>query len=89
MASILIRGLPEPVHRALKVRAAQNGTSLQAEARGILERAVAPAPAPKFDISELQAWGRRVFPGKNRLPSEELIRERRREARREERKWSR
>ena len=42
MAAVTIRNLPEEVHRALKVRAAQHGRSAEAEMRAILEAAVRP-----------------------------------------------
>lgn len=40
MANVLIRNLPTEVHRALKVRAAINGRSTDAEIREILTAAV-------------------------------------------------
>ena len=40
--AIKIRNVPEAVHRALRVRAAQNGRSLQAEMCEILTAAVKP-----------------------------------------------
>ncbi|BBK32870.1 plasmid stability protein [Stella humosa] len=43
MAAVTIRNLPEAVHRALKVRAAQHNRSAEAEMRAILEAAVRPA----------------------------------------------
>ena len=42
MASILVRNLPDAVHRALKRRAADHGRSTEAEVREILSRAVRP-----------------------------------------------
>jgi antitoxin FitA len=42
MAMITVRNLPEEVHRALRVRAAQRGKSAEAEAREILAAAVMP-----------------------------------------------
>lgn len=42
MAAVTIRNLPEEVHRALKVRAAQHSRSAEAEMRAILEAAVRP-----------------------------------------------
>lgn len=42
MPSVTIRNLPEATHRALKLRAAQNGRSTEAEIRLILQNAVAP-----------------------------------------------
>jgi plasmid stability protein len=42
MRSITIRNVPDEVHRALRVRAAQHGLSAEAEIRDILENAVRP-----------------------------------------------
>lgn len=42
MASITIRNVPEDVHRAIRVRAAQHGRSTEAEIRSILEQAARP-----------------------------------------------
>jgi plasmid stability protein len=42
MTSLTVRNLPEATHRALKLRAAQNGRSTEAEIRSILESAVRP-----------------------------------------------
>lgn len=42
MASITVRNLPDEVHRALRVRAAQNGRSTEAEVRAILEAVTRP-----------------------------------------------
>jgi plasmid stability protein len=42
MAAVTIRNLPEAVHRALKLRAAQHNRSAEAEMRAILEAAVRP-----------------------------------------------
>jgi plasmid stability protein len=42
MAMLTIRNLPEEVHRALRVRAAQHGRSTEAEVREILASAVKP-----------------------------------------------
>jgi plasmid stability protein len=58
MAAVTVRNLPEEVHRALKVRAAQNGRSTEAEIRKILEESVSPKPKLKIG-SELAAFGRR------------------------------
>ena len=52
MANVLIRNLPAEVHRALKVRAALNGRSTDAEIREILTAAVQPL--------ELEEIGREV-----------------------------
>ena len=42
MAILTVRNLPDDVHRALRVRAAQHGRSTEAEVRDILERAAKP-----------------------------------------------
>lgn len=42
MPSITVRNVPDDVHRALRVRAAQHGRSAEAEIRDILEQAVKP-----------------------------------------------
>ena len=42
MAMLTVRNLPDDVHRALRVRAAQHGHSTEAEVRAILANAVKP-----------------------------------------------
>ncbi|WP_394325698.1 FitA-like ribbon-helix-helix domain-containing protein [Xylella fastidiosa] len=42
MANVNVRNLPDAVHHALRVRAAHNSRSTEAEIRGILEVAVRP-----------------------------------------------
>jgi plasmid stability protein len=59
MASITVRNLPDEVHRALRVRAAQHGRSAEAEIRDILERAVKPAKRVRVGDA-LAALGRKV-----------------------------
>lgn len=56
MASITVRNLPDEVHRALRVRAARNGRSTEAEIREILELAVRPKERLKLG-SALAALG--------------------------------
>jgi plasmid stability protein len=58
MSSISVRDLPEATHRALRVRAAQNGRSTEAEVRAILEAAVKPQERVKMG-SVLSAFGDR------------------------------
>lgn len=58
MAAVTVRNLSTEIHRALKVRAAHNGRSTEAEIRIILEEAVRPKPRLKIG-SELAAFGRR------------------------------
>lgn len=48
MISVLVRKLPLEVHRALKVRAALNGRSTEAEMRDILAEAVQPLKLKKI-----------------------------------------
>jgi plasmid stability protein len=56
MASIVVRNLPDEVHRALRVRAAKNGRSTEAEIREILQMAVRPDKRLKLG-SALAALG--------------------------------
>lgn len=56
MAVVTVRNLPDEVHRALRVRAAKNGRSTEAEIRTILEEAVKPKNRLKVG-SELAAFG--------------------------------
>jgi plasmid stability protein len=58
MPAVTVRNLPEETHRALKIRAAQNGRSTEAEIRHILQESVSPKPRLKIG-SELAAFGRR------------------------------
>ena len=48
MPAITIRNIPTETHRALKLRAAHNGRSTEAEIREILEEAARPADRPKL-----------------------------------------
>jgi len=47
MASITIRNLDDAVKRRLRIRAAENGRSMEEEAREILRHAVEQPSAPK------------------------------------------
>lgn len=58
MPAVTVRNIPAETHRALKVRAARNGRSTEAEIRLILEEAIAPRTRIKIG-SELAAFGRR------------------------------
>lgn len=42
MPAITVRNLPDEVHRALRIRAATHGRSIEDEIRAILEQAVKP-----------------------------------------------
>ena len=53
MATITIRNLDEKIKRKLQVRAAQNGRSMEAEARGILQKVLAaPEQPPERNLYE-------------------------------------
>ena len=43
MATLTVRNIPDDVHRALRLRAAENGRNAEAEARAILEESLMPA----------------------------------------------
>lgn len=87
MATLSIRNLPDEVHRRLRMRAAEHGRSMEAEARAILEAVVGEDPSPE----EIRRRGRAVQVFVRRLyggtppsdASHQLIAERRLEAERE------
>ncbi len=58
MPAVTVRNLSAEVHRALKLRAAHNSRSTEAEIRMILEEAVSPKARIRVG-SELAAFGRR------------------------------
>jgi plasmid stability protein len=66
MPSVTVRNVPGEVHRAIRVRAAQHGRSIEAEMRDILEAAVKPQGRVKLG-SLLSEIGRKV-----RLTEEEF-----------------
>lgn len=57
MAMLTVRNIPDEVHRALRVRAARHGRSMEAEVRAILEGAVQPPRRTRLG-DELAALGR-------------------------------
>ena len=59
MPSVTVRNVPDEVHRAIRVRAAQHGRSIEAEMRDILESAVKPPGRIKLG-SLLVEIGRKV-----------------------------
>lgn len=59
MPSVTVRNVPDEVHRAIRVRAAQHGRSIEAEMRDILESAVKPQGRIKLG-SMLAEIGRKV-----------------------------
>jgi len=87
MAILNIRNLDPEVHKSLRLRAAGNGRSMEAEAREILAKACTPQASAAEVVAEVQAVFDRLYGDrKPKNASDELIKERRREARRE---WSR
>ena len=83
MANLNIRNVPETVRRGLRLRAARSGHSMEAEVRSILAEAVRTETGQVFDPERLQDFIARLFKGKASRLTDELIRERRREARQE------
>lgn len=80
MATLNIRNLPDEVHAALRIRAAQKGRSMEAEARQILVQICKPASKEK-DFSKLQSLVDQMYG--NKKPEhvvDDLIAERRAEA---------
>ena len=59
MAMLTVRNVPDAVHRALRVRAAQHGRSTEAEVREILAGAVKPEKRARMGEA-LAALGRRI-----------------------------
>lgn len=59
MAMLTVRNLPDEIHRALRVLAARNGRSTEAEVREILSNAVLPESRLKIGDA-LAALGREI-----------------------------
>lgn len=59
MAILTVRNLPDDVHRALRVRAAQHGRSTEAEVREILAATVKPEKRVRMGDA-LAAIGRNI-----------------------------
>lgn len=59
MPAVTIRNVPDEVHRAIRIRAAKHGRSIEAELRDILEAAVRPQNRLKLG-SLLAVAGRKV-----------------------------
>lgn len=57
MAILTVRNVPDDVHRALRVRAAQHGRSMEAEVREILAAVVKPEKRVR---EALAAIGRKI-----------------------------
>jgi Antitoxin FitA-like, ribbon-helix-helix len=88
MAALTIRNVPDDVRDKLRARAEKNGRSMEAEVRAIL--AAACAEQPKTSALSLPDWVDQLYGGKKpKNVTDELIAERRREARREEEEYRR
>ncbi|PMS38214.1 plasmid stability protein [Trinickia symbiotica] len=59
MAVLTVRNVPDEVHRALRLRAAQHGHSTEAEVRAILSSAVKPEKRVRLGDA-LAALGRKA-----------------------------
>lgn len=82
MATLSVRNIPDEVHAALRVRAAQAGRSMEAEVRQILIDAV--HSAPPGDVASVQAFVEGLYGGaRPQGVVDELIEERRQAAARE------
>ncbi|MEZ5476935.1 MAG: hypothetical protein R3E95_05465 [Thiolinea sp.] len=80
MATLNIRNLPDDVHAALRIRAAQKGLSMEAEARHILAQVCKSLPRDR-DFSKLQNLVDEMYGDrKPRHVVDDLIAERRAEA---------
>ncbi|MDN5939349.1 MAG: hypothetical protein L0H83_11915 [Salinisphaera sp.] len=83
MANVNIRNLPDNVHAALRIRAAQAGRSMEAEVRAVLAEACLPH-AGGMTPEDLMSWVDSCYQQRKPLGVvENLIAERRREAARE------
>jgi plasmid stability protein len=66
MAALLIRGLDDKLKRALRLRAAENGRSMEEEVRQILRHALSvPSPEDEHfrELLEIEARNRRLREG--------------------------
>ena len=73
MAMLTVRNVTDEVHRALRVRAAQRGHSMEAEVREILAAAVSPQGRMKLG-SLLAEMGRRAKLGDEEFAVFEQVR---------------
>jgi plasmid stability protein len=74
MAALNIRNLPDETHRALRVQAARNSRSMEAEARAILEQAIRPADRERIGSALVEIFrplgGVDIDIARNRAPAE-------------------
>jgi len=81
MPTLTIRNLPDNVHSALRIQAARDGLSMEAEARKILSDACINTKKPVADLQQLVD---QLYHGnKSANVVEQLIQERRAEAEKE------
>lgn len=81
MPMLTVRNVPEEVHRALRLRAAQHGRSTEAEVRAILEEAVKPEGRTKLgsllaDIghsARLTDEDAGIFEQRDKTPAEPIV----------------
>lgn len=71
--SLIVRNVEEGLVRRLKLRAARNGRSMEAEHRRILEETLASDAEPSFQ--EAAARLRALTRGRKHTPAEDLVRE--------------
>ena len=84
MAILSIRRLSDETHARLRVRAATNGRSMEAEARAILDEACGGGDERRPEEGPLREWVDRLYgDAKPRNTAQQLIDERRSEARSE------
>lgn len=79
MASMMIRNIDDGLKARLRIRAAENGRSMEDEARDILKSALAVTDAPILNLAEsirrrVEAIGG-IEPGELELPAREPMRE--------------
>jgi len=80
MATITIRNLPDEVRERLRIRAAQHGRSMEAEARAILTEAAITGDRQAV-ADNLQRWVNELYDGaKPTNVVDDLIAQRRKEA---------
>lgn len=94
MATLTIRNVDEKTHKALRLRAAENGRSVEEEIRRILaEQAVAqpesrkPKTAEEIDAA-VKALQAHFAPLRGKYSVDQFIREKRADARREAREFA-
>jgi plasmid stability protein len=83
MATLNIRNVPESVRTSLRLRAARNGRSMEAEVRTILAEAVRGETGQPFDPASLQGFVSTLLKGNRQGSPTSSLRERRREGRKE------